>query len=158
MISPDTILSDPNARNRRYLRDRREFNAKMFLYGAVAGRRCLARRLSDQDTQHLDRYEARLVYITVIIVIFSVLDAILTLHLLSLGATEWNPFMQQLIESDTRLFVIVKMALTGWGVVCLVALGKRRLFRLFTKEHLLHLLLIGYGGLVAYEVVLLSIL
>ena len=151
-------MSETNIRNRRTLRDRREFTAKMVLYGAVAGRRCLARRLSDQDTQQIDHYEAKLVYITVIIVIFSVLDAVLTLHLLSLGATEWNPFMQQLIESDTRLFVIVKMTLTCWGVVCLVALGKRRLFWLFTNQHLLHLLLVGYFCLIVYEVTLLSIL
>jgi hypothetical protein len=124
-------------------------------YGIFPGRRRGIRREADIGEAQLDRYDAHLLYLPLLILTLSLLDAVLTLTLLPKGATEWNPVMRPLIETDVGLFVLVKTLITGIGLIWLIALSRFRLFKIFSMNNLLGLILAGYGILIAYESALL---
>jgi hypothetical protein len=139
----------------RLSHDRRTFSAKTVIYGIFPGRRHGIRREADIGEAHLDRYDSHLLYLPLLILALSLLDAIFTLKLLPRGATEWNPLMRPLIETDVGLFILVKTLITGAGLVWLVALSRFRLFRVFSMNRVLGLILFAYGTLIAYETTLL---
>jgi Domain of unknown function (DUF5658) len=81
----------------------------------------------------------------------SVADAVLTLQLISHGATEANPFMASLITGSTKSFAYWKLGLTCVGVVVLAALARVRLFGFIPAGSILYLAALGYSALVIYE-------
>ena len=81
-------------------------------------------------------------------------DALLTLTLISHGATEVNPFMAPLVSGSGRSFAFWKVGLTAMGVVTLTLLARLRV-RGQLVGHLLYLALGGYIALVSYELYLL---
>jgi mannose/fructose/N-acetylgalactosamine-specific phosphotransferase system component IIC len=89
------------------------------------------------------------------ILMLSVADAFLTLTLLTVGATEANPFLAYILEEHPKLFAAVKMGLTGVGVVVLVAVARAPLFRVMRAGTVMHWLLVGYVALIIYEIRLL---
>jgi hypothetical protein len=138
-------------REQRLQHDRRSFSVKTVLYGIFPGRRQGVRREVDIGQAHLDRYDPQLLYLPFLILTLSLVDAVLTLTLLPRGATEWNPLMRPLIETDVGLFVLVKTLVTGMGLTWLVALSRFRLFKVCSMNCVLGLILSGYGTLIAYE-------
>lgn len=139
----------------RLPQDRRMFSAKTVLYGIFPGRRRGIRREADIGEAHLDCYDSHLLYLPLLILTFSLLDAVFTLTLLPRGATEWNPLMRPLIETNVGLFILVKTLITGIGLVWLIALSRFRLFKVFSMNSVLGLILFGYGALIVYESTLL---
>jgi hypothetical protein len=91
----------------------------------------------------------------VIILILSVVDAVLTLALVSRGAIEINPLMEPLVLGSGRSFALWKLGLTSMGVVLLTMLARLRVFGRVTVGSFLYLVLIGYLVLVGYELSLL---
>ena len=85
------------------------------------------------------------------ILLLNVVDAFLTLTLITKGATEANPAMAFILDGYPRLFALVKMTLTGGGVVVLVAMARARVFKLIRVSTLMHWFLIGYVALIIYE-------
>lgn len=83
-----------------------------------------------------------------------VTDAFLTVTPLTDGATESNP----VLDEHPRLFAAAKMALTGFGVVVLVAVARLRVFQLVRASVFLQLLVIAYATLVDYEAWLVSLM
>jgi hypothetical protein len=73
------------------------------------------------------------------------------LNLLFLGAEEANPLMAALVYHDVAMFTAVKMALTGGGVILLVALSRLRLFGRIKVVQGLYVTLAVYVFLVLYE-------
>lgn len=90
-----------------------------------------------------------------IIVLLSCADAALTLTLLENGAYEVNPVMASLVGHSTLAFILVKIGLTGGGVVLLTLLARIRAFGRIPVSALLYGLLGAYGFLVIYEINLL---
>jgi hypothetical protein len=84
------------------------------------------------------------------------LDAVLTVVLLSHGATEINPVMALFVPHNLLGFVLAKFALTGLGVCVLVACSKMRLFRGVPGEAFLYAALAAYVALILYELQMLS--
>ena len=70
------------------------------------------------------------------------------------GAQEANPVMALLLERMPKMFVIVKMALTGAGIVVLVALARARIFRVIRISNIIHWCMLGYVALIIYEGIL----
>jgi len=138
---------------RRERGERREFTLGTILRGSVRARRRADRR--QDDLYHVDWHEPDLLFLSVTIVLLSVVDAFFTVTLLRHGATEANPFMDFLLAEHPRLFALVKMGLTGGGVLVLVAMARAHLFRLVRVKTILQWCLLGYVALFGYEMWLL---
>lgn len=141
---------------RRLHDERRNYSWRTFYRGVLAARRRDVRREPEWAVQHLDWYEPGLLLTALLILLLSLLDAILTLSLLPRGAIEWNPLMRYLIESDVSAFILVKTFVTGFSLVCLIALSRFRLFNLLSLHQILGAILVAYGVLIAYEITLLA--
>ena len=94
--------------------------------------------------------------VSISILLLSVVDAFLTLVLLTGGADEVNPIMAAIIYKSVGLFAALKMSLTGVGLVVMVILARYRFMRLVRVEWVLYGVLVAYICLIGYEVWLLK--
>ena len=141
---------------RRQSTERRKPTISILLFGFLHTRRRYIRRAVDQQCSYLDWYDSRLLYITLGVLLLSFADGVLTLNLLAHGSVELNPLMALLIAHDIQVFVVAKFALTGMGLVFLVVHHNFRLFQSVTIGDLLHVALLLYIILIAYELILLA--
>ena len=135
---------------RRSGTDRRHLTMRSFLRGGVTPRRRAGRR----DGEHhlpIDWHEPYLLFLSVTILLLSVADAFLTLTLMMDGAREVNPLLAFILRDYPHLFAVVKMGLTGTGVLVLVAVARARLFRVMRVGFVLQGLFVAYVALIAYE-------
>lgn len=144
--------------DRRTSVDRRRFGFRTLLGGGLHTRRRLGRRASDHALPIVDWHDAHLLAVSMTILLLCSADAWLTLVLLTLGATEANPFMAALIEHDLVVFTGAKMLLTGLGVALLVILGRVRVVGPVRAWHLLYVVVGVYAWLVADELGMLAVL
>jgi len=107
--------------NRRTTQDRRSQTRpaiKFFLFG---GRRKSPRR--DRDKKEfifVDQYHPWLLVATLLLVILSISDALLTLNLIERGATEKNPVMAYFLNLGVGPFMIAKLLLTCASILILL--------------------------------------
>lgn len=99
----------------------------------------------------IDWHEPYLLFLALTILLLNVLDAFLTLTLLTVGARESNPLIAFVLDEHPKLFVLTKIGLTSVGVLVLVAVARARLFNVMRVGNLLHAVLAGYMTLIAYE-------
>lgn len=152
-IDPAGALAlDPDRRQRT---ERRTLNWRTFLQGSLTPRRRGHRRGADCQSL-VDWHEPHLLFLAIVILLLSVTDALLTMKLMAHGAEEANPIMDYLIGQTPRLFAVVKMGLTGAGIVVLVALARAKVFRVVRISHIIHWCMLGYVALIAYEAWLLQ--
>lgn len=104
----------------------------------------------------MDWHSPRVLAAVVAILCLCLLDALLTVILISHGANELNPILAPLLPDKLGWFAAVKFSLTGVGVCVLVACSRMKLFRKVPGEWLLYLLLMGYVLLFAYQLELLD--
>ena len=102
-----------------------------------------------------DWFQPQWLATTIIILILSSADAVLTLELISRGATEINPFMEPLVRGSGRSFALWKLGLTSIGVVVLTMAARLRVLGRIVVGSLLYVILGGYLVLVGYEISLL---
>ena len=101
--------------------DRRTQQFPKLKYLLFSGRRAKARRKEDlHHTFYFDRYSSSLFAAIVAILLLSVLDALLTLHLIGHGSTELNPIMSYFLEYGPFVFMGAKYFLTCFGVLILL--------------------------------------
>lgn len=143
-------------RDRRSGRDRRAHSAWSFVYGGLRPRRRSGRRTGDEHRIFLDWHEPRVLYLALAIVLMSCADALFTLNLLAAGGEELNVVMRVLLDRDIRVFLWVKIALTGTGIVLLATASRRLLVGRVPVIWLLRLLFLAYLALIAWEVYLLG--
>lgn len=149
--SPPEGETPPEVRERRVNHhDRRAVTFKAFLRGGFLPRRRGGRRATDRDLP-VDFHEPYLLILAVVMLGLSIGDAVLTVALMTDGAEESNPLLAFVLNEHPRLFAVVKMTLTGGGVVLLVAMARTRVFRVVRAGVFLPLLALAYLGLVAYE-------
>lgn len=142
------------ARDRRNGGERRKLSLWTFIKGGLNPRRRGDRR--GGDSYHVDWHEPDLLFFAVTILFLSVIDALLTLTLLRHGGEEVNPVLRYVLSNHPESFAIIKMVLTGGGVLILVAIARARLFRVLRARTILQWCLLGYVALIAYEMWLLS--
>ena len=120
------------------------------MQGGITPRRRGGRRT---DEQHLpiDWHEPYLLFLALTILLLSVADAFLTITLIMLGAQEANPLLAFVLHEHPELFAILKMGLTGSGVLVLVAVARARLFRVMRGGVVLQGVFVAYVALIAYE-------
>jgi hypothetical protein len=136
--------------DRRQGSDRRRTSLRTFFQSGLTPRRRNGRRAGEHHLP-IDWHEPYLLFLSLTILLMSLADAFLTLTLITNGATEANPFMAALLGNHPELFAIVKMGLTGCGVMVLVAVARARLFRVMRVDVVLHGFFVGYVALIAYE-------
>jgi hypothetical protein len=147
---------NPGSADRRLRLERRRRHVWAVAYGSFNPRRRNTRRSPEHHIQFVDWHDAHLLAIALGIVLLSSIDAFLTLNLLTQGAQEVNPVMEHLLYRNIAMFATVKMALTGLGVMTLVALSRCRVFGKFRVDLGLYLTLAAYAALVFYEFSLLD--
>jgi hypothetical protein len=146
-----TRQAPPTLRERRVSTiDRRAVTWRTFLTSGFSPRRRSGRRAGEQDLP-VDYHEPYLLFLAVVMLVLSVCDAFLTVKLMANGASETNPLLAFVLNEHPRLFAVTKMALTGFGVVLLVALARTKLFKLVRAGVFFQLLVGAYLTLVAYE-------
>jgi hypothetical protein len=130
--------------------DRRRLTLRSFLRGGITPRRRNGRRAGEQHMP-IDWHEPYLLFLSLTILLLSVADAFLTLTLIMGGATEANPFLAFILRDHPELFAVVKMGLTGVGVLVLVAVARSRVFRVMRAGFVLQGVFVAYVALIAYE-------
>ena len=136
--------------------DRRRTGINTFLRGGFTPRRRNGGRRQDDQALFIDWHEPHLLFLAVAILLLSFSDAFMTLVLLSAGAHEANPVMDFVLQEKPQLFAAVKMALTGGGVLVLVACARATVFRVIRVSSVMHWCLFAYAALIAYELWLLQ--
>jgi hypothetical protein len=144
------------AAERRSGSERRHHSVAAHLHGARRPRRRDSRRSTDRHYPIIDWHSSRVFALVMAILGLCVLDAVLTVILMSHGAEEANPIMALLVPHELGWFAAVKLALTGGGVCILVACSRMRMFRTIPGEALLYGTLLGYIALIVYELRMLS--
>lgn len=155
--------SDSNggpASEQRSGRDRRQPGLPRLRFLMLGGRRRAARRSADsRGVVLLDRYSPRLFAAMMGILVLSLLDAGLTLFLIQHGAAEINPVMNYFLRQGPVVFMIAKYLLTSMAVVIFVLLAHSIGPRPgFSVRRIYLLALLAFGGVVAWELVLVGIL
>ena len=140
----------PFVERRASSHDRRAVTVWTLLKGGFAPRRRGGRRAGEEDLP-VDFHEPYLLFLSVVMLVLSVLDAFLTVTLMTDGAVETNPLLAFVLNEHPRLFAVVKMALNGFGVVLLVAVARMRFFRVVRVSVFLQCLVLAYLALVTYE-------
>lgn len=113
---------------KRHLKDRRSKPTRPVSRYTFVGRRRGTRRQTEVDNYYVDRYEASLIVLVGLIVVFCVLDVILSLRIERLGGEEWNYIMSFFMQKNLTLSIILKVVIT---IVCAFFLLIHKNFKLF---------------------------
>lgn len=132
--------------------------ARAVVYGSFNPRRLGPRRTGEERVGAIDWYHPWWLVVGTLIITLCGSDAVLTEVLISRGAYELNPVLAPLVHGSAGMFVLVKVGLTGLGVVLLTILSRLKAFGRMPVALLLYGVLLGYGVLVAYELHLLRLL
>ena len=137
---------------RRERHDRRHRIWWSVVYGSFNPRRRRPSRRILEDRYHsLDWHDAHLLAVAIGILLLSAADALMTVRLLSVGADEVNPIMAAVVYRSAAVFAIVKMTLTGLGVMVMVMLARYRFMRMVRVDVVMYAVLVAYSALLTYE-------
>jgi hypothetical protein len=146
-----TVAPGDGALERRRGTDRRKQHLRALIYGSFNPRRRGARREGERALAGVDWHDPQWLAVAMLIVLFSCVDAFLTLALIDHGAYEVNPLMAPLVGGSALAFSLVKIGLTAGGVVLLTLLARMKAFGRVPVSLLLYSVLLGYGALLVYE-------
>ena len=152
----DIMDSPSDHTEKRSGQDRRTHKFPKLKYLLFSGRRTKVRRKEDlHHTFYFDRYSSHLFAAIVAILLLSVLDALLTLHLIGKGSTEMNPVMAFFLRFDPIVFMGAKYFLTCFGVVVLLLLRNAVRKRSITHAQNLFSYIIGaFASVIVWELYL----
>ena len=140
--------------DRREPDDRRNPGWRSFIYGNFRPRRRNSRREADQHQFLFDWHEPQVLYLALGVLLLSCVDALFTLNLINIGASEGNAFMASMLEGGVDRFVVSKIWITSLSVVILVIAARRKFFGRVNVEHLLQFFCALYALLIGYELYL----
>jgi Domain of unknown function (DUF5658) len=149
--SQGAAVPDSGTPERRRGPDRRKQPVRALFYGSFNPRRHGPRRDGETRLSGVDWHDPQWLAVAMLIVLFSCVDAFLTLMLMDHGAYEVNPLMAPLVGGSAVAFSLVKIGLTAGGVVLLTLLARMRAFGRVPVSLLLYTVLLGYGALLVYE-------
>jgi hypothetical protein len=144
---------------RRSGEDRRKRNRSFLKDLILIGKRRSIRRAADRrKIVALDQYSPSLLFGILSVLSLSLLDALLTLILVSRGAHELNPIMAYYLSHGTLAFLLVKYGLTALAVILIVLLNEALAARYRLGNGIvLHLFAACFGSVVIWQFYLLSI-
>jgi hypothetical protein len=136
--------------------DRRTQVLRALVHGSFHPRRRGPRRAGEHTISAVDWHHPQWLALSILIVVLSCADAMLTLMLIEHGAYEVNPLMAPLLGGSALGFTLVKVGLTAGGVVLLTQLARMRVFGRLSVGAFLYTMLAIYGALILYEYRLLN--
>ena len=140
-------------RESRNGKDRRKRKIPPLKYLLLGGQRKRIRRKEDEGKLIiLDTHGHWVFVLTVIILVLSIIDGLLTLNLMSRGAQEVNPLMSFLIHINPYIYFFVKCFLTIAAVIILILLRNYRskIFRV-RVSNLLPLIAVFFIIIIFYQ-------
>ncbi len=158
ILSVDEYSESDFYLERRNETERRTVTAESHRYNLLGGQRKIGRRKNEQYNMFVDVHNSRHMFVIIGIMMLSVLDAILTLKILSAGGVEVNILLDWAVQNNIELFTYVKLALTGLGIVLLARYIHFRLFNLVSVSSLLQAAFVGYLVLISYQLSLLQLI
>ena len=141
----------PERRNRI---ERRRSVLRALWRGNFERRRVGPRRSTERHAVVTDWFHSQWLAVAILILLLCGADALLTLTLISRGASEVNPLMDPLVRGSGHGFAAWKFTLTSLGVVLLTLLARLQVFGR-TVGTILYVVLGMYVALVGYELFLL---
>jgi hypothetical protein len=135
--------------DRRVLPDRREHPTELRSVWRLGGRRAGFRRVTEGQDQYVDRPSLRVLCLTLLIVLFSSLDAYFTLLHIEGGGHELNPLMHLALLTGVPAFTIIKICVSSAAAMFLATHGNFRL-----GSHALGFCAMAYTALLGYHGVL----
>ncbi|MFV2059210.1 MAG: DUF5658 family protein [Gammaproteobacteria bacterium] len=143
---------------RRYQLDRRVTTLSFIERIFHSGARTQHRRNSDHhDFKYFDRHEPHLFFMSIIVILFSLFDALLTLKILAGGGVELNYFANILIGFGLYGFIFSKYLITAFGMIVLVFHKHYQVFMGFQVRHLIYGIVFIYTALILYEIIIINI-
>jgi len=152
----DSVAAISGESERRRGPDRRKRVARALMYGSFHPRRLGPRRRGEHGLGAVDWHHPWWFAVATLILMLCATDAVLTVVLISRGAYEVNPILAPLIGGSGALFAVVKVGLTGVGVVLLTLLCRVKAFGRMPVALVLYGVLGGYSVLIGYELRLLG--
>jgi hypothetical protein len=146
-------MSKPNV-ERRTSTERRRSVFRALWHGNFARRRHAPRRSAERHAAVTDWFHPQWLAVGITVLLLSVADALLTLTLVSHGATEVNPLMDPLVRGSGRGFAYWKIGLTATSVVVLILFARLRIWGR-AVGNVLYVAMLGYVALIVYELFLL---
>lgn len=142
--------------DRRDGTERRDMKRGSGLRHFMFGRRQQVRRRADRErVLYLDRYSKTIFKLIVLILVFSVLDAFLTLLLVDHGAVELNPLMAFYLDIGPVPFVAVKYGLTSLSVFVLLVYSNNSVKRLnMVTRSTFSIISLAFAGVIAWQLFL----
>lgn len=122
----------------------------------LAGRRMKNRRAAEHSRPYfVDRFSSGMLLCVLLLVLASLIDAVLTLHLLAAGGEEVNPLMDCLLNHSIEAFLIGKYLLTVVGLPLLLIFKNHYLFGTRLRiGYLIPAAVALYIVLIAYQITL----
>lgn len=136
--------------------ERRNMNQGWQAKHLIRGRRRRVRRRVDRDRVfYVDQYGKTIFRLIVLILIFSLTDAFLTLLLIDHGAVELNPLMAFYLKAGPGLFVAVKYALTSLSIFVLLVYSNRSIKSLnIQTRSMFPIISATFGGVIVWQLFL----
>jgi len=152
----NSINYDNNCR--RYQLDRRMAKLNLVERFFQRGARTQHRRVKDRDNfSYLDRHEPHLLLLSVIVIVCSLIDSLLTLEILATGGVELNYFADQLIGLGLYGFIFTKYLITAFGIIVLVLHKHYFMIVGIQVRHAIYSFVFIYSVLIIYETTIISL-
>lgn len=135
---------------------RRTYTLQTFWQCVRAPRRESMRRQGDRPYTVTDRVEPMVGGLAIALMVFSLLDSVFTLTLISNGGKELNPVMDMMLQHSISLFAGSKMFMTALAAIVLSATANVLVFRRFRARSVLAAAVGMYAALIGYELLLLN--
>ena len=149
------ISNQFEAEKRQYL-DRRKSPTSPWDAFWPSGRRMASRRADEHRQPYfVDRFSSVTFIFVMLLLLASIFDAYLTIHLINSGAQEINPLMDSLLSRSVHHFLLGKYLLTVAGLPLLLIFQNHYLFgsRLRVR-HLIPVAVGLYFVLISYQLTL----
>ncbi len=138
--------------------ERRKLSLRSVIYGAFNPRRRKIRRDEDANHTFVDYHPRHLLVVSTLVLICSVIDGLFTVHMVNAGLQELNPVLAPLVDGNPVVFALVKIFLTGVGVIALVVTAQARLLSSIRVSAIFYGLFVAYGCVIVYHLYLLRLI
>lgn len=144
--------------DRRGQSDRRQSPTSPWAAFPPAGQRMKMRRVEEHRRPYFtDRFSTGMLVCVMMLIVASLVDAGLTIHVLRGGGTEVNPLMDYLLGHSDMAFVVGKYVLTVVGLPLLLIFKNHYLFGTRLRVgHLIPVCVALYAVLITYQIMLID--
>ncbi len=161
MLSSPSPTSDPSSTlAQRQASDRRQAPTRWWAALHHGGRRLRLRRTAEHRTHYyVDRFPSVTFLFIVLLLVFTIVDGVMTLYLLGADCEEANPVMAWLLSRGMGTFLLGKYILTVVGLPVLLVFKNFYMFGTrFRVGYLIPVFVVLYAALLGYQYCLLRML